>query len=219
MCASAIAPGSTRRAASTCRPIAATSACCSRTTRCFPHLTVEQNIAFGGARHAARARRRSGSRSCSTRFGLRGLERRLPRQLSGGQQQRVALARAVFRRPKLLLLDEPLSALDRATGDEVREELRALIRTLAIPTYIVSHDRADALTLADRTVLIDEGRIIQAGTTQEVFDAPTDAGRGAARRRSTRSCSAGLPRSNNGLARVMVGRTGSAGGGAGRGRS
>ena len=105
-------------------------------------------------------------------FGLRGLEGRLPRQLSGGQQQRVALARAVFRRPRLLLLDEPLSALDRPTGDELREELRTLIRALGIPAYVVSHDRADALALADQTVLLDEGRIIQSGTTQEVFDAP-----------------------------------------------
>jgi molybdate transport system ATP-binding protein len=81
----------------------------------------------------------------------------------------------VFRRPKLLLLDEPLSALDRATADEVREELRALIASLAIPTYTVSHDRDDALALADRMVVIDEGRIVQAGTMQEVFEAPKTA--------------------------------------------
>jgi molybdate transport system ATP-binding protein len=137
----------------------------------FPHMSVERNIAFAGLG--------SGREAVSHRvaelleaFRLRGLERRLPRQLSGGQQQRVALARAVFRRPKLLLLDEPLSALDRATADEVREELRALIRHLAIPTYVVSHDRTDALALADRMVVIDDGRIIQSGTTQEVFDAP-----------------------------------------------
>jgi ABC-type sulfate/molybdate transport systems ATPase subunit len=137
----------------------------------FPHMTVERNIAFAGlgaARDAVMAR----VAELLDAFRLRGLERRLPRQLSGGQQQRVALARAVFRRPRLLLLDEPLSALDRATADEVREELRALIRALAIPAYIVSHDRADALALADRMFVIDGGRIIQSGATREVFDAP-----------------------------------------------
>jgi len=137
----------------------------------FPHLTVERNVAFG-AHHMPRAAVGRRVAELLETFRLRGLEQRLPRQLSGGQQQRVALARAVFRQPKLLLLDEPLSALDRPTADEVREELRALIRLLAIPAYIVSHDRVDALTLADRTVLIDAGRIVQAGTTQEVFDRP-----------------------------------------------
>ena len=137
----------------------------------FPHLSVEQNVVFG-AHRLPRAQVGSRVAELMDVFRLQGLERRLPRQLSGGQQQRVALARAVFRRPKLLLLDEPLSALDRPTADEVREELRTLIRLLAIPAYIVSHDRVDALTLADRTVLIDAGRIIQAGTTQEVFERP-----------------------------------------------
>ena len=138
----------------------------------FPHLTVERNVAFA-ARGLGRDAAAQRVAELLDVFRLRGLERRFPRELSGGQQQRVALARAVFRRPKLLLLDEPLSALDRATGDEVREELRTLIGALGIPAYIVSHDRADALTLADTTVLLDEGRIIQRGTTQEVFDAPT----------------------------------------------
>jgi molybdate transport system ATP-binding protein len=140
----------------------------------FPHLTVARNIAFG----AAHLQRHSVSRRVQElleMFRLQGLEARLPRQLSGGQQQRVALARAVFRRPTLLLLDEPLSALDRPTREEVREELRGLIHTLDVPTYIVSHDRIDAITLADRTVLIDQGRIVQSGTTQEVFDRPVTA--------------------------------------------
>jgi molybdate transport system ATP-binding protein len=140
----------------------------------FPHMTVEKNVGFAGRGMARRAIAGRVAELLDA-FRLRGLERRLPRQLSGGQQQRVALARAVFRRPKLLLLDEPLSALDRATADEVREELRALIASLAIPTYIVSHDRDDALALADRMVVIDEGRIVQAGTMQEVFEAPKTA--------------------------------------------
>jgi molybdate transport system ATP-binding protein len=136
----------------------------------FPHLSVEQNVAFAAPSASGSARERVSE--LLDLFHLRGLESRFPGQLSGGQQQRVALARAVFRRPQLLLLDEPLSALDRATGDEVREELRILIRALETPVYIVSHDRADALTLADRTMLLDAGGIIQCGPTQEVFDNP-----------------------------------------------
>ena len=85
----------------------------------------------------------------------------------------MAALRLMQPKPRLLLLDEPLSALDRPTGDEMREELGTLIRALGIPAYVVSHDRADALALADQTVLLDEGRIIQSGTTQDVFDAPT----------------------------------------------
>jgi molybdate transport system ATP-binding protein len=169
----------------------------------FPHMTVEKNIAFAGP-GMSRGTVAPRVSELLDAFRLRGLERRLPRQLSGGQQQRVALARAVFRRPKLLLLDEPLSALDRATADEVREELRTLIRHLAIPAYVVSHDRADALTLADRTVLIDEGRIIQSGATQDVFETPATAA--AARLVGIDTILVGRITSvENGLARVLVG--------------
>ena len=169
----------------------------------FPHMTVRQNLAFGGKGMAADEAARRVAELLDA-FRLRGFEARLPRHLSGGQQQRVALARAVFRRPKLLLLDEPLSALDRATGDEVREELRALIRALAIPTYIVSHDRADALTLADRTALIDAGRIIQAGATHEIFDAPQTPA--AARLVGVDTVLLGrIAAVDEGLARVVVG--------------
>ena len=169
----------------------------------FPHLTVERNVAFG-AHGLARGPAALRVAELLDVFRLRGLERRLPGHLSGGQQQRVALARAVFRRPRLLLLDEPLSALDRPTGDEVREDLRTLIRALAIPAYVVSHDRADALALADHTVLLDEGRIIQSGTTQEVFDAPRTPA--AARLVGVDTILLGRIASvENGLARVTVG--------------
>jgi molybdate transport system ATP-binding protein len=168
----------------------------------FPHLSVERNVAFAAGRLAGEAASRRVAELLEV-FRLRGLERRLPRELSGGQQQRVALARAVFRRPKLLLLDEPLSALDRATGDEVREELRTLIEVLGIPAYIVSHDRSDALTLADSTVLLDEGRIIQRGTTEEVFDAPATPA--AAKLVGVDSVLVGrIVSVENGLARVAV---------------
>jgi molybdate transport system ATP-binding protein len=169
----------------------------------FPHLTVERNVAFG-ARGLSRPEvaRRLGE--LVEAFQLQGLDSRYPGELSGGQQQRVALARAVFRKPGLLLLDEPLSALDRATGDEMREELGALIRALGIPAYVVSHDRADALALADETVLLDDGRIIQRGPTQEVFDAP--ASPAAARLVGVDTILLGRISSvDNGLATVTVG--------------
>jgi molybdate transport system ATP-binding protein len=140
----------------------------------FPHLTVTQNITFGGA-GMSRAQVSERLVELTDVFGLRGTEDRRPRQLSGGQQQRVALARAVFRRPRLLLLDEPLSALDAVTRETIREELRVLVRALGIPTYIVTHDRVDALALGDRTMLLDGGRLIQSGTTQEVFGHPETA--------------------------------------------
>ncbi len=169
----------------------------------FPHLTVDRNVAFG-AHGMARPEAASRVAELIEVFRLQGLESRLPGQLSGGQQQRVALARAVFRRPRLLLLDEPLSALDRATGDEMREELGTLMRALGIPAYIVSHDRADALALADRTVLLDEGQIIQSGTTQDVFDSP--ASPAAARLVGVDTILLGrIVSVENGLARVAVG--------------
>jgi len=105
-------------------------------------------------------------------LGLDGLDRRMPSELSGGQQQRVALARAVAREPKLLLLDEPLAALDSPTRQRLRTELRPLLRQLAIPTVFVTHDRSEALSLGDHLVVLDLGRIIQRGPVQEVFSRP-----------------------------------------------
>ena len=137
----------------------------------FPHLDVRRNIAFAAGPYPAGAARRRVDELLEL-LQLRGLGGRRPGQLSGGQQQRVALARAIFRRPRLLLLDEPLSALDGPTRDELRDELAALLRTLAIPAYVVTHDRRDALAFGDRTTLIDAGRVIQDGPTQEVFAHP-----------------------------------------------
>ena len=133
----------------------------------FPHLTVEENIAFGSPGGPA-----GRTRELIDAFRLTGLERRSPRQLSGGQQQRVALARAICREPSLLLLDEPLSALDTPTREELRYELGTLIRRSGIPACIITHDRLDALTLADRVILLDGGRIVQTGVTRDVFAAP-----------------------------------------------
>jgi molybdate transport system ATP-binding protein len=107
-------------------------------------------------------------------LGLEGLENRLPRELSGGQQQRVALARAVVRRPRLLLLDEPLAALDTPTRLRLRGELRQLLRQLGIPTILVTHDRIEALALGDDVVVLHGGRNVQHGAVPGVFSRPVN---------------------------------------------
>jgi molybdate transport system ATP-binding protein len=137
----------------------------------FPHLTVERNLAYGLHRlPTAEARKRIDE---AVRWlSLQGLERRLPAELSGGQQQRVALARAVVTHPRLLLLDEPLSALDTPTRLRVRGELRHLLRQLGVPTVLVTHDRADALALGDHVCVMDHGGLVQQGPAPEVFSRP-----------------------------------------------
>ena len=139
----------------------------------FPHLSLAANLAFGLGDHSADARRARVAELVAL-LGLEGLEDRHPAQLSGGQRQRVALGRALARRPALLLLDEPLSALDRPTQLRLRRELRDLLRRLDVPTVLVTHDRAEALQLGDRLVVLDGGRVCQEGEIQRVFDRPTD---------------------------------------------
>jgi molybdate transport system ATP-binding protein len=140
----------------------------------FPHYTVAGNIAYGlGALPAAERHARVDE--MIDLFQLSGLARARPGELSGGQQQRVALARAVAPRPELLLLDEPLSALDAPTRQTLRGELRALLRHLALPSIIVTHDWAEALTLGDRIAVIVEGTVLQTGLPQEVFSRPINA--------------------------------------------
>src|SRR6266849_9136146 len=137
----------------------------------FPHLTVAGNIMY--AIHDLDSRERRARLDEMIRLlRLEGLEDRRPAQLSGGQQQRVALARVLARRPRLLLLDEPLSALDAATRDHVRSELAQLFRTLNIPVILVTHDWVDALTLGDQMLLMSGGRVLQVGPPQEVFTRP-----------------------------------------------
>jgi molybdate transport system ATP-binding protein len=137
----------------------------------FPHLTVAQNLAYGlGGLGAAERQRRA--EEMLKLVGLAGLGERYPRQLSGGQQQRVALARALARRPRLLLLDEPLSALDAPTREQLRRELRRLLAELAVPSLLVTHDRVETLALGDSVVVLDEGRVCQCGPVQEVFTRP-----------------------------------------------
>jgi molybdate transport system ATP-binding protein len=139
----------------------------------FPHLSVAANLGYGLSALAPQERSTRVSELLEL-LDLKGLEDRHPGELSGGQQQRVSLGRALARRPKLLLLDEPLSALDRPSQLRLRKELRDLLRTLDIPTVLVTHDRAEALQLGDRLVVMDRGRVCQSGDIQQVFDRPTD---------------------------------------------
>src|SRR5690349_24808803 len=99
---------------------------------------------------------------------------RLPRELSGGERQRVALARVLARNPRLILLDEPLAALDLPLRDPMRQELRQFLRSIDVPSVIVTHDRVDALTLGDRMAVISGGSIRQVGSVPEVFSRPAD---------------------------------------------
>ena len=139
----------------------------------FPHLTVAENIGYalrraGGSERAARVD------EVARMLRISDLLARRPDRLSGGQRQRVALARTLAPRPRLLLLDEPLSALDAPTRVELRGELRALLERTMIPSIVVTHDRAEALTLGDRMAVLAEGGIRQVGDVHEVFSAPAD---------------------------------------------
>ncbi|HOW65238.1 MAG TPA: ABC transporter ATP-binding protein [Candidatus Paceibacterota bacterium] len=138
----------------------------------FPHLSVEQNIAYGLHGLALADRRRLVAEILDW-MGLAGMEKRLPGELSGGQQQRIALARALVRRPRLLLLDEPLSALDAPMRVRLRGELRGLLIRFNVPTLLVTHDRQEALALGDHLVVMHEGRVVQQGAVPEIFSRPS----------------------------------------------
>jgi len=140
----------------------------------FPWLDVAANVGFGLRRLSA-AERAARTRAALERFVIADLSHRLPATLSGGQQQRVALARALVRRPRLLLLDEPLSALDGALRDELRPQLRQWLLEAAVPVVLVTHDHTEALALGDRIVVMDQGEVVQAGSVAEVFSHPADA--------------------------------------------
>ena len=141
--------------------------------RLFPHLRVLDNVAFGlRARGTSRATARAEAAAWLGRLGLAELSRRRPRGLSGGQAQRVALARALACRPRALLLDEPLAALDVQTRAEVQGELREHLGAFAGPTVLVTHDPIEALLLATRIVVLERGRIVQQGTPAEITRRP-----------------------------------------------
>ena len=139
----------------------------------FPHMSAAANVGFGlESRGMARRDRVARVAEALAMVGLADLAARKPRQLSGGQQQRVALARALAIRPDLLLLDEPLSALDAQLRDGVREEIRALQRRLGTTAVFVTHDQAEALALADLVAVMDQGRLEQIGPPEELFERP-----------------------------------------------
>ena len=142
----------------------------------FPHLDVAGNVAFGLVeRRWPRERRDARVGELLDAVGLEGLERRRPHELSGGQQQRVALARALAPRPSLLLLDEPLSNLDRTLRDELTAELAALLSDLEVQAIHVTHDQNEAFALADRVALMRDGRIVQEDTPEALMASPRDA--------------------------------------------
>lgn len=142
----------------------------------FPHLSVWDNIAFGlRMKEVSRDETRDRVESIIDMVALRGFESRKPMQLSGGQRQRVALARAVVNRPKVLLLDEPLSALDAKLRHSMQIELKRLQKQLGITFIFVTHDQEEALTMSDRIAVFNQGRIEQLGSASEIYHRPTTA--------------------------------------------
>ncbi|GIL39268.1 ABC transporter ATP-binding protein [Roseiterribacter gracilis] len=139
----------------------------------FPHLTVFENVAFGlRLRKLPDADIKTRAIQALASVGLAGTEEKLPKELSGGQQQRVALARAIVVRPRLLLLDEPLSNLDARLRLEMRSEITRLQRELNLPMIYVTHDQVEALALADRIIVMRAGRIEQDGTPEVIYAKP-----------------------------------------------
>jgi len=141
----------------------------------FPHMTVHDNVGYGlRHRRYPKAAIRERSRTVLELVKLRGLEQRYPGQLSGGQQQRVALARALAPEPNILLLDEPLSALDAKLRDELRVELKDILARVDCTTIVVTHDQEEAMSLGDSIIVMNEGRIEQEGTPSEIYARPAN---------------------------------------------
>jgi spermidine/putrescine ABC transporter ATP-binding subunit len=141
----------------------------------FPHMTVQQNVAFPLRMRKRNAREQAEQvRRVLEIVGLKGYENRYPRQLSGGQQQRVALARAIVFEPPVLLMDEPLSALDKYLRSHLQAEIRRIQRRLGITVVYVTHDQDEAMTMSDRICVMHQGRIRQIGTPEDLYQRPTD---------------------------------------------
>jgi putative spermidine/putrescine transport system ATP-binding protein len=139
----------------------------------FPHMSVGRNVAYGlMIRGIDRPTREARAKQALALVKLSGYENRRPSQLSGGQRQRVALARALVNEPKVLLLDEPLGALDLKLREQMQEELKQLQQQLGITFVFVTHDQGEALAMADRIAIFNDGRIMQAGTPAEVYERP-----------------------------------------------
>ena len=139
----------------------------------FPHMTVLENVEYGlKVKKVAKAERMARAEKALQRVKLQGYESRKPSQLSGGQRQRVALARALVNEPKVLLLDEPLGALDLQLRHEMQVELKELQRDIGITFIFVTHDQEEALTMADRIAVFNAGNIVQMGNAREIYDTP-----------------------------------------------
>ncbi|MCX7939583.1 MAG: ABC transporter ATP-binding protein, partial [Thermoflexales bacterium] len=137
----------------------------------FPHMTVAVNTAFG-LHHWRKAEREARVRELLSWVRMEALAERYPHELSGGQQQRVALARALAPRPTVVLLDEPFSNLDQSLRSELREEMRALIKQSGATALFVTHDREEAISLADKLIVMHEGRVIQSGAPHQLYWQP-----------------------------------------------
>lgn len=139
----------------------------------FPHMTIADNVAFPlrmrGVNKTEKERR---SREALAKVGLQGFEKRVPSELSGGQQQRVALARALVFEPDIILLDEPLGALDKALREHMQVELKRIHKDLGVTMVYVTHDQTEAMTMSDRIAVFNKGRIEQVGTPDEIYFAP-----------------------------------------------
>lgn len=140
----------------------------------FPHLTVAQNIAFGLGRRARSGRSLRCLDDLLHRFGLSHLRDRSPQYLSGGEKQKVALARAMAVEPRVFLFDEPASALDAATRTELQESLKQFLKEAHVPAAYVTHDHLEARALADRLLVLDQGRVMQSGDSETVFNRPAN---------------------------------------------
>ncbi len=139
----------------------------------FPHRSVAENVAFGLRMHGVRPREITERvQEALEQVNMAGFTRRRVTDLSGGEQQRVALARAMAPRPRLLMLDEPLGALDRALKEQVVEELRRLLHVTDMPAIYVTHDQEEAFAISDRLVLLNQGRVVQAGAPADVYEHP-----------------------------------------------
>ena len=141
----------------------------------FPHMSVLQNVEYGlTIRGIKKAEREKLAKEALALVRLEGMEQRKPSQLSGGQRQRVALARSIVVKPKVLLLDEPLGALDLKLREQMQVELKQIQRELGITFIFVTHDQDEALSLSDRIAVFNKGAIVQLGTPQEIYNNPRD---------------------------------------------
>lgn len=137
----------------------------------FPHLTAQRNVEFGLSALSTRRRRDLASRELA-RVGLADLAHRYPHELSGGQQQRVALARAFARRPRAMFLDEPFASIDAVLRRRLREDVRRMLKETGAATILVTHDAEEALAIGDRIAIMQSGRIVEAGTPQQLYETP-----------------------------------------------